>query len=120
MSLDPVMRSFGYRDDWQNYAKPKKMKGSEMAEVMKIVEVEALEDLGYSSTAMLLVQPDMGRYVVTLMRVIPGEGTESCEVAWEPSEPDRQKAGVEWALDHSEDAVLDAAKIDIDRRENPL
>lgn len=71
---------------------------------------------GYACEADLLIQPGMGRYVVTLWLNQPDGRELAREVAWEPSEPEHQRLSLEWAFDNSEDAVLDAIKIDIERR----
>jgi hypothetical protein len=70
---------------------------------------------GYSPEAELLIEPDAGRYVVTLWLNQPN--AERLEVAWEPAEPDRQALGIEFATRDPIAAVLDAIKTDKWRRE---
>jgi hypothetical protein len=71
---------------------------------------------GYACEAELLIQPGMGRYVVTLWLNEPDGRETEREVAWEPSEPDRQRLAVQWAFENPEAAVLDAIEIDKSRR----
>jgi hypothetical protein len=67
---------------------------------------------GYHVEATLCIQPGRGRYVVSLWTL----DDEEREVAWEPSEPDRQTQSVEWAFANPKDAVLDCIEIDKHRR----
>lgn len=80
-----------------------------------VVDAPGLEAMGYCPDAVIEIQPSMGRYVVTLIRLTDA-GTESREVAWEPAEPERQRLGIKIALSNPEWVVLDAARIDRDRR----
>lgn len=67
---------------------------------------------GYSKTAKIVLEPEQGRYVVLLQVT---DGIEE-EMAWEPTEPDRQEQGLRWAAENPEAAVLDAINIVEGRR----
>ena len=81
---------------------------------MTVVSVEFAKR-GYSPEATLAIQPSMGRYVVTL-RLNTSKGEER-EVAWEPSEPERQDLAIRYAHSNPEGAVIEAIEIDLRRRE---
>lgn len=78
---------------------------------MTVVAVE-FHKLGYRTEAELHIEPQRRRYFGIFWL-----GEERRKVAWEPSEPERQRSGVKWAFRNPAAAILDLMKIDIDRRQ---
>jgi len=72
------------------------------------VSVPELIGLGFWPDADILIEPERGRYVVTLFDAV--DEKVSIEVPVEPAEPDLQKLAIKFATERPVDAVMHAAK----------
>lgn len=67
---------------------------------------------GYEPAVVLHVETRAGRYWVEFTRSNGNTGT----IAWEPAEPDVQRAGIKHVLAHPDTAVADLLTIDREQR----